>query len=70
MNKVAERRQRVEVASLEPPLRPRAERFDGDLEGMFVQAMADQGVEVPRGAVQDEVCGTVVVFASDPRRHR
>lgn len=70
MNVVAECQQRADVARLEPPLRPRAERFDGDLEGMFVQAMADQGVEVPRGAVQDEVCGTVVVFASDPRRHR
>ncbi|CNE42029.1 acyl-CoA synthetase (NDP forming) [Mycobacterium tuberculosis] len=39
-----------------------SQRFGGGLEGMLVQAMADQGVEVLCGAVQDEVFGAVVVF--------
>ncbi|NKZ08042.1 bifunctional acetate--CoA ligase family protein/GNAT family N-acetyltransferase [Actinomadura latina] len=39
-------------------------RFGDALEGMLVQAMADQGVEVLCGAVQDEVFGAVVVFGA------
>lgn len=41
-----------------------AERFGGDLEGTLVQAMAEQGVEVLCGAVQDEVFGAVVIFGA------
>ncbi|GAA1880344.1 bifunctional GNAT family N-acetyltransferase/acetate--CoA ligase family protein [Actinomadura bangladeshensis] len=41
-----------------------SERFGGDLEGVLVQAMAGQGVEVLCGAVQDEVFGAVVVFGA------
>ena len=39
-------------------------RFGGDLGGMLVQAMADEGVEVLCGAVQDEVFGAVVIFGA------
>jgi acyl-CoA synthetase (NDP forming)/GNAT superfamily N-acetyltransferase len=39
-------------------------RFGDDLGGMLVQAMADQGVEVLCGAVQDEVFGAVVIFGA------
>ncbi|MFD0899158.1 bifunctional acetate--CoA ligase family protein/GNAT family N-acetyltransferase [Actinomadura sediminis] len=41
-----------------------ADRFGGDLEGVVVQAMADEGVEVLCGAVQEEVFGAVVVFGA------
>ncbi|MFI0411739.1 GNAT family N-acetyltransferase [Actinomadura sp. 3N508] len=41
-----------------------AGRFGGDLEGVVVQAMADEGVEVLCGAVQEEVFGPVVVFGA------
>ncbi|GAA1827790.1 GNAT family N-acetyltransferase [Actinomadura chokoriensis] len=41
-----------------------SERFGDDLRGMLVQAMADQGVEVLCGAVQDEVFGAVVIFGA------
>ncbi|TYB41048.1 bifunctional GNAT family N-acetyltransferase/acetate--CoA ligase family protein [Actinomadura chibensis] len=41
-----------------------AERFGDDLEGVVVQAMADDGVEVLCGAVQEEVFGPVVVFGA------
>jgi acyl-CoA synthetase (NDP forming) len=41
-----------------------AERFGADLEGMLVQAMAERGVEVLCGAVQDEVFGAVVIFGA------
>nr|WP_302931887.1 acetate--CoA ligase family protein [Actinomadura sp. NAK00032] len=37
-------------------------RFGDGSEGMLVQAMADQGVEVSCGAVQDEVFGAVMIF--------
>ncbi|TDC71708.1 GNAT family N-acetyltransferase [Actinomadura sp. GC306] len=40
------------------------ERFGDDLEGVLVQAMADEGVEVLCGAVQEEVFGAVVVFGA------
>ncbi|MFG2249839.1 GNAT family N-acetyltransferase [Spirillospora sp. NPDC048823] len=41
-----------------------SERFGGDVEGTLVQAMADDGVEVLCGAVQDEVFGPVVIFGA------
>ncbi|TMQ90516.1 GNAT family N-acetyltransferase [Actinomadura soli] len=41
-----------------------AGRFGDDLEGVVVQAMADEGVEVLCGAVQEEVFGAVVVFGA------
>ncbi|RKS78803.1 acyl-CoA synthetase (NDP forming) [Actinomadura pelletieri DSM 43383] len=41
-----------------------AGRFGDDLEGVIVQAMADEGVEVLCGAVQEEVFGAVVVFGA------
>ncbi|MCP9948987.1 GNAT family N-acetyltransferase [Actinomadura madurae] len=41
-----------------------AGRFGDDLEGVVVQAMADDGVEVLCGAVQDEVFGAVVIFGA------
>ncbi|MER7542914.1 GNAT family N-acetyltransferase [Spirillospora sp. NPDC127506] len=41
-----------------------SERFGDDMEGMLVQAMADPGVEVLCGAVQEEVFGAVVVFGA------
>ena len=41
-----------------------AGRFGDDLEGVVVQAMVDEGVEVLCGAVQEEVFGAVVVFGA------
>ncbi|MBT2212657.1 bifunctional GNAT family N-acetyltransferase/acetate--CoA ligase family protein [Actinomadura sp. NEAU-AAG7] len=41
-----------------------AGRFGADLEGVLVQAMADEGVELLCGAVQDEVFGAVVIFGA------
>jgi acyl-CoA synthetase (NDP forming) len=41
-----------------------SQRFGVGLEGMLVQVMAEQGVEVLCGAVQDEVFGAVVIFGS------
>ncbi|WP_141576781.1 bifunctional GNAT family N-acetyltransferase/acetate--CoA ligase family protein [Actinomadura sp. WMMA1423] len=41
-----------------------AARFGEGLEGVVVQAMVDEGVEVLCGAVQEEVFGAVVVFGA------
>ncbi|MEU8801047.1 GNAT family N-acetyltransferase [Spirillospora sp. NPDC048819] len=41
-----------------------SERFGDDLGGMLVQAMADEGVEVLCGAVQEQVFGAVVIFGA------
>ncbi|MFA1541800.1 bifunctional acetate--CoA ligase family protein/GNAT family N-acetyltransferase [Actinomadura monticuli] len=41
-----------------------SERFGAGLEGMLVQVMAGQGVEVLCGAVQDEVFAAVVIFGA------
>ncbi|TYK52444.1 bifunctional GNAT family N-acetyltransferase/acetate--CoA ligase family protein [Actinomadura decatromicini] len=41
-----------------------AARFGDDLEGVVVQTMAADGVEVLCGAVQEEVFGAVVVFGA------
>ncbi|MFC4049313.1 GNAT family N-acetyltransferase [Actinomadura syzygii] len=41
-----------------------AARFGDDLEGVVVQAMAADGVEVLCGAVQEEVFGAVVIFGA------
>ncbi|XRQ09229.1 GNAT family N-acetyltransferase [Actinomadura welshii] len=40
------------------------ERFGDDLEGVVVQSMANEGVEVLCGAVQEEVFGAVVIFGA------
>ncbi|GAA2286325.1 bifunctional GNAT family N-acetyltransferase/acetate--CoA ligase family protein [Actinomadura luteofluorescens] len=41
-----------------------AGRFGDALEGVVVQAMVDEGVEVLCGAVQEEVFGAVVIFGA------